>query len=62
MTRPKTYGEFAEMNEYSHVDERLLNEVLDDFRAAIKHDYETKRFCEAHGMLDDIKLSDETQL
>lgn len=30
MTRPKTYGEFAEMNEYTRVDERLRDREISD--------------------------------
>lgn len=28
MTRPKTYGEFADANEYTRVDERLRDRVI----------------------------------
>mgnify|MGYP000844515921 FL=1 len=30
MTRPKTYGEFAETNEYTRVDERLRDREISD--------------------------------
>lgn len=47
MERPKTYGEFAEMNEYTCVDERLRDREISDITqvsykwGAVSHKYVT---------------------
>lgn len=58
MERPKTYGEFAEMNEYTRVDERLRDrEISDDAWRVLNMHNEIPDVVKKHFDMQDVTVS-----
>lgn len=58
MTKPKTYGEFAEHNEYVHIDERVRDrEITDDAWRILNLHNEIPEDVKEHFDIQDVTVS-----